>query len=252
MARHRVTKAAYGKFQDIMHREMTFWIILSIVIHLSILTGIEVLNWRHFIRVSTPGPIPVSLITEIHKPRVQQKKTKVKSKVKIHKQRIVKSIPRAKVIVRKQRIIRRIKKGAIPTRNPREEQLKKALEKIKRNIRQRNAQAKKSVPLARGGTPGEKNIYFSAIRNQIMRGWILPENLIENLYDLEAIVNFTIHADGSISDVRLEEGSGNKTFDASAIRAVKQAAPFPAFPSSIRKKSIDIGIRFRPEEKMDG
>ena len=126
------------------------------------------------------------------------------------------------------------------------------MEKIKRNIRQRNTQAKKSVPLASGGTPGEKNIYFSAIRNQIMRGWILPENLIENLYDLEAIVNFTIHADGSISDVRLEEGSGNKTFDASAIRAVKQAAPFPAFPSSIRKNPLTLAFAFDRKKKWMG
>ncbi len=251
MARHRVTKAVYGKFQDIMHREMTFWIILSIIIHLSILTGTELLNRRHFLQISTPGPTPVTLITETRKAPVQQKQ-KTKSKVKIHRQRVVRSIPRARVVVRKQRIIRRIKKGAIATRNPREEQLKKALEKIKRNVRQRKAQGETTTPPAGGGTPGEKNLYFSAIRNQIMRSWILPENLIENLYDLEAIVNFTIHADGSISDIHLEEGSGNKTFDASAIRAIKQAAPFPAFPRAIRKKSIDIGIRFRPEEKIDG
>jgi TonB family protein len=85
-----------------------------------------------------------------------------------------------------------------------------------------------------------------------MRSWILPEFLIVYLYDLEAIVNFTIHADGSISDIRLEKSSGNKTFDTSAVRAIKQAAPFPAFPRTIRKKFIDIGIRFRPEEKLDG
>jgi len=251
MARHRVTKAIYGKFQDIMHREMTFWIILSVVIHLTILTGTELLNRRHFLQISTPGPTPVSLITEAPaKPVPQRRKTK--NKVKVHRQRVVKSIPRAKVVVRKQRIIRRIKKGAIATRNPREEQLKKALEKIKRNVQQRSAQNETTTPPASGGTPGEKNLYFSAIQHQIMRSWILPENLIENLYDLEAIVNFIIHADGSISDIRLEESSGNKTFDTSAVRAVKQAAPFPAFPRTIRKKSIDIGIRFRPEEKLDG
>ena len=233
-----------------MRKEMTFWLVLSLMIHVATVTAIEIVSRRHFIKISSPGPIHVALL----EPRPHRNVTKkhVKHPVKIHKQRIIRTIPRSKVIVRKQRIVRRIKKGAIPTKNPREEQLQKAIERLKKKVEQRELTLEKPAPSpGGGGNLGEKNLYFSVIRNKIMQGWVIPENLIENVYRLKAIVNFTIYADGHISDVYLEESSGDKTFDESTIRAIKQAAPFPPLPPSINKKSIEIGIRFRPEEKED-
>ncbi len=233
-----------------MRKEMTFWLVLSLLIHMMTLTAIDIIGRRHFIKIAAPGPIRVTLMEP--RPHVSQaKKHHARHQVKISRHRIIRSIPHSKVIVRKQRIIRRIKHGAIPTKNPREEQLKRAIEKIKKQVESREkAQTEKPSPSpGGGGNLGEKNLYFSVIRNRIMQEWIIPENLIENIYDLKAIVNFTIYADGHISDVYLEESSGNKTFDESAIRAVKQAAPFPPLPPSLGKKSIELGIRFRPEEK---
>jgi len=237
------------KFHEIMRKELTTWLLLSLAIHIATLTAIDLINRRHFIRISSPGPIQVSLIepTPRKKPAVHRAQ---KHHVKIYKQRIVKTIPRSKVVVHKQRIIRRIKKGAIPTKNPREEQLKKALERIKKKVQQRETSSEKSTPApGGGGTLGEKNLYFSVVRNKVMQGWVIPENLIEDVYSLEAIVTFTIYKDGHISDVQLEESSGNKYFDESVLRAVRKAAPFPPLPANIRQKSIEIGIRFRPEEK---
>jgi TonB family protein len=232
-----------------MHKEMTFWLVLSLVIHIATLTAIDILNQKHFIRISSPGPIQFALIEPRPQKKAAVKKTR-KHPVKIHKQRIIKTIPRSKVVVRKQRIVRRIKKGRIPTKNPREEQLEKALERIKKKVEKREAAPQKTAPApGGGGTMGEKNIYFSVVRNKVMQSWVIPENLIEDVYSLEAIVTFTIYADGHISDVNLEESSGNRYFDESVLRAIRKAAPFPPLPTSINKKSIEIGIRFRPEEK---
>lgn len=236
-----------------MRKELTGWLLLSLGIHLATLTAIDLINRKHFIRISSPGPIQVSLI----EPRPQKKPAVQKHRkhnVKIYKHRIVKTIPRSKVVVRKQRIVRRIKKGAIPTKNPREEQLKRALERIQKKVQERETAPEKTAPTpGGGGTPGEKNLYFSVVRNKVMQSWVIPENLIEDVYSLEAIVTFTIYKDGHISDVALEESSGNKYFDESTLRAVRQAAPFPPLPASIKKRSIEIGIRFRPEEKdMEG
>ncbi len=237
------------KFHEIMRKELTVWLLFSLGIHIATLTAIDLINRKHFIRISSPGPIQVTLI-EPHPQKKPSVKKTTKHKVKIHKQRIIKTIPRSKVVVRKQRIVRRIKKGAIPTKNPREEQLKKALERIKKKVQQREATPEKTVPTpGGGGTMGEKNLYFSVVRNKVMQGWVIPENLIEDVYSLEAIVTFTIYADGHISDVQLEESSGNKYFDESVLRAVRKAAPFPPLPANIKKRSIEIGIRFRPEEK---
>jgi len=246
-----VTQKGKEKAGEIARKEITFWLILSFVIHLATLTAVDLYNRKHFLKISTPGPIQVTLLEPTPKKKTTAHKSP-KHPVKIHKQRIVRTIPRSKVVVRKQRIIRRIKKGAIPTKNPREEQLKKAIERIKKKVEQRQSDSKPARPTpGGGGTLGEKNIFFSVVRNKIMQEWVIPENLIEDVYSLEAIVNFTIYRDGHISNVYLEKSSGNKYFDESVIRAVKKSAPFPPFPASIRKNSIEIGIRFRPEEKLD-
>jgi len=246
-----VIKEGIEKFQAAMRKEMTFWLVLSLVIHVATMTSIELFNRRNFIKISSPGPIRVTLI-EPHPRKTIARKKRPKSQIKIYKHRIVKSVPRSKVVVRKQRIVRRIKKGAIPTKNPREEQLKKAIKRIQKKVEQREAPADRTIPATGGGAQGEKNLYFSVIRNKVMQGWVIPENLIEDVYSLEAIVNFTIYSDGHISDVYLEESSGNKYFDESVLRAIKKAVPFPPLPPSISKKSIEIGIRFRPGEKEDG
>ena len=236
-----------------MRKKMTFWLTLSLLIHVATLTAIDVIGQRHFIKIAAPGPFRVTLIEPkpYHAPvkKAVKKKRKTFHPVKIRKQRVIRTISHSPVVVHKQRIVRRIKRGAIPTRNPREERLKKTIERIRKQVSQRKSIPSKPTPPVGGGALGEKNIYFSVIRNKIMQAWIIPENLIENIYDLKAVVNFTIYASGHISNVYLEESSGNRTFDESAIRAVKQAAPFPPLPSSLGKKSMEIGIRFRPEEK---
>lgn len=234
-----------------MRKEMTFWLVFSLLIHVAAVTSVGLFSKRRFIKVYSPGIIHVTLI----EPRQEKAPVhrRIKSQFKIHKQRIVKSIPRSRVVVRRQRIIRRIKKGAIPTKNPREERLKKAIERIKERVEQRETTSEHPEPVVGSGSSiGEKNLYLSVIRSRIMQGWIIPENLIENVYSLIAVVNFTIYSDGHISNVYLEDSSGNRYFDESAIRAVKQAAPFPPLPTSLREKSMEIGIRFRPEEKGDG
>ncbi len=244
-------KEGIKKLRILIRKEMTFWLVLSLVIHLATLTAIDIFGRKHFIKIAAPGPLRVSLMEPPSHPRLAKKHAQ--HRVKIYKQRVIKTIPRSKVVVRKQRIIRRIKHGAIPTKNPREEELQKAIERIKKQVQERQPEHSAEKPTTAGagggGNLGEKNLYFSVIRNRIMQEWIIPENLIENIYNLKAIVNFTIYADGHISNVYLEESSGDKTFDESAIRAVKQAAPFPPLPASMGKKSIEIGIRFRPEEK---
>ena len=246
-------KEGKEKIRDLLHREMTFWLIVSLAIHLATLTAIDLMERRHFIKVAAPGPFRVTLIEPRPRRRPARKPVRKHPRhpVRIQKQRIVRTVSRSPVIVRKQRIIRRIKKGAIPTRNPREERLQKTIERLRKQVAQRknSPPPKPTVPAGGGSVIGERNIYFSVIRSKIMQAWVIPENLIENIYDLKAIVNFTIFADGHISHVYLEESSGNKTFDESAIRAVKQAAPFPPLPASLGKRSLEIGIRFRPEEK---
>jgi protein TonB len=60
-----------------------------------------------------------------------------------------------------------------------------------------------------------------------------------------AIVTFTIRRDGSISRVRVEQTSGNFALDASAQRAIADAAPFPPLPAAFDKNEVSIEFWFQ-------
>ncbi|NTU41772.1 MAG: cell envelope integrity protein TolA [Nitrospirales bacterium] len=80
--------------------------------------------------------------------------------------------------------------------------------------------------------------YYSQVMEGVKKQWIFPESLAKNL---EAIVAIRVAADGKVTIVGMEKGSGNPLFDKSVIRAITMASPFP--PPA---KEMEIGIRFRP------
>jgi len=61
----------------------------------------------------------------------------------------------------------------------------------------------------------------------------------------ECVVHFRIARDGSVSDIRLVDGSGNQAFDDAALRAVNQAAPLPPLPASFNSESLGVNLRVR-------
>jgi colicin import membrane protein len=63
------------------------------------------------------------------------------------------------------------------------------------------------------------------------------------------IIAVKIADDGELIDARVDESSGNQTFDLSAMRAVRQAAPFPSVPRMLReeiRKRGGLALRFTP------
>jgi protein TonB len=52
----------------------------------------------------------------------------------------------------------------------------------------------------------------------------------------------SIRADGSVESIEINRPSGQRILDASAIRIVKLAAPFPPFPADIRKETDILSI----------
>lgn len=59
------------------------------------------------------------------------------------------------------------------------------------------------------------------------------------------IVTFVIHRDGRTSDIRIEQSSGNKALDYSALRAVYDASPFPPLPTGYERNEARIEIWFQ-------
>jgi protein TonB len=88
--------------------------------------------------------------------------------------------------------------------------------------------------------------YSDMVKNKVQRGWktsdIDPRVQTPN----EVIVTFTINRDGSVPSrsVRIVQSSGNRALDASAERAVLDAAPFTPLPQQFTRDSADIEFHF--------
>jgi TonB family protein len=82
--------------------------------------------------------------------------------------------------------------------------------------------------------------YLGQVETRIMAAWRLPPKSNE----LKVTLRYTLAANGSVSSARVEESSGNRTFDESAVQAVRRASPFPPLPKSF--PTGDLGMVLDP------
>ena len=54
----------------------------------------------------------------------------------------------------------------------------------------------------------------------------------------QAVVTFTINADGSVSNLRVKKSSGKPAIDKGALDVIRKSVPFPAIPSELDRKSL--------------
>ncbi len=79
--------------------------------------------------------------------------------------------------------------------------------------------------------------YMADLQRQIKRSWFPPKGIGEK----RAVVVFKIHADGSISHLRLDDSSGVASVDKSGVDAVLKASPFRPLPIGA---PADVDIQF--------
>ncbi len=85
--------------------------------------------------------------------------------------------------------------------------------------------------------------YATRLRDLVAQKWKTGD-----LYNQAAppvAVMFTIRRDGSVSNVKVAETSGNRALDFSAMRAIQDAAPFPALPPQFPQSQADLTLRFQ-------
>jgi TolA protein len=88
----------------------------------------------------------------------------------------------------------------------------------------------------------EAEAYISKIEKRIMATWKMPPKSD----GLKVTLRYKLARNGSVSFARVEETSGNQSFDDSAVQAVRHASPFPPPP-----KSFPIGdIRMVLDPKL--
>lgn len=94
--------------------------------------------------------------------------------------------------------------------------------------------------------------YQAEVRTKIINEWIIPPVYDDGGgRDLNAKLEVMITVDGELSSVRWNSRSGDAAFDASAIRAMKRAAPLPKPPDRLAWEAYNEGflIEFDPRLK---
>jgi protein TonB len=84
--------------------------------------------------------------------------------------------------------------------------------------------------------------YLKVLRQRIWNEWSQTSVFGSNEM---CIVGLTVSRSGDVSDIRVEKPSNNPFYDNVALRAVRNASPLPALPSSFPSNSQRFRIQFR-------
>lgn len=102
-----------------------------------------------------------------------------------------------------------------------------------------------SGPGVPGGMDPNGDWYLAGVQRKI---WMLWNQELRGAAHPPAIVQFTILADGSVSDVQVIQRSGNSTVDSAAQRAIYTAAPFAPLPKHYGTNAFTLKAVFKPED----
>jgi protein TonB len=87
--------------------------------------------------------------------------------------------------------------------------------------------------------------YVEAVRRRIGQNWIQNtiDPAVRAAHQAHTVMTFTINRDGSVSNVRMAQSSGNLSMDNSAVRAL-QGLQFPALPNDFAGSRVDVTFDF--------
>jgi len=231
---------------------------ISFLIHAALILFLSLNPWPTMIQarptmytvtlMPTPIPEPEPLLPQVS----QEEKAKPVEKSK--------PIDKPK----KHDIVEKVKKKEVDKKSF--DHLQEALEEIRRKAALEEIQkrmAKREVPSPPPVLPttpaspppppspflreSKLNEYNALILAKIKQSWTIPENILKEKIDLEAIIIIIIEKDGRIRKSWFEKKSGDALYDQMAMRAVLKADPLPPIPKELGHESMELGIRFIPD-----
>jgi len=102
------------------------------------------------------------------------------------------------------------------------------------------------VGIGSGGPFGTRfGAYRSILEQRIAQRWRTDDVDPRVQVAPPVVVTFTILRDGSTRAVRVEQSSGNRVLDNSALRAVYEASPFPPLPTAYGHDDATVEIWFQ-------
>lgn len=86
--------------------------------------------------------------------------------------------------------------------------------------------------------------YFAGIKRGVETVWAYPPEAMNSGAGGSTVLRFTVLRSGVLDEVRLLGSSGAAALDNAAMDAVRNAAPFQAFPGSLDKEKIHVVATF--------
>jgi TonB family protein len=98
------------------------------------------------------------------------------------------------------------------------------------------------LPFLTAAADDAANAYVFQMEKRIMAAWHLPKGSA----GLTVALRMNFERSGRLSAVRVEQSSGNKDFDESAVEAVRRVAEFPPVPHALDHLIGDLVIVLDP------
>jgi TonB family protein len=86
--------------------------------------------------------------------------------------------------------------------------------------------------------------YAQAIKERIAGQWKYPQEARRKKLEGRLVALFSLDREGALTRMDITKSSGHEVLDREAERAVRSAAPFPPFPSTITVSRLNINVSF--------
>ncbi|MCA9473506.1 MAG: TonB family protein [Nitrospirales bacterium] len=94
-----------------------------------------------------------------------------------------------------------------------------------------------------------QNRYLALIEAKIEQEWVAPRVSLAEDHP-QVILKFRVLSSGEVTDLGIQQSSGNGYYDAAAKRAVRAASPLPPFPKDLDSSYLDLLYKFRIGESL--
>ena len=93
-----------------------------------------------------------------------------------------------------------------------------------------------------GGNPGAKASYVTQLTAVLAQNKRYPRASRHRNEEGMVALSFVVHADGSVSDVKIIQSSGHKRLDSAVLDMIKQSMPLPKFPKDMTESELAINL----------
>lgn len=247
------------ELEQLEYRRM---LIVSTAFHMvvfGIVLGMTSFSSHRFLDFTPPGPINVMWARTLRAPEATAP-NKLPGPVVSLPQEASESQPQPKHVMPEdlQKAVAEISRGEAARRKA----MAEAIAAVRRNVDDRpvpradnfpSKGGENGLPAGPGGMAGilGGDPIFSGYKEQVRR--IITGNFvwIQKRANLRAVVIFNIDEQGNILSPLISKSSGDTTYDAAALRAVRKSSPLPPPPAEIAQAFIKegLGVNFEPTTK---